>query len=70
MFIVRSSTINNTISFNRMGKIFEDLDSLAANISYQHCETTRDKVTIITASIDRLDLVKPLSISDIRLSGK
>lgn len=56
-----------------MGKILENLDLFAAIISYKHCGNEKDDVsdiTIVTASVDRLDLIKPLSICDIRLNGK
>ncbi|RIA92076.1 HotDog domain-containing protein [Glomus cerebriforme] len=56
----------------RIGKIFEDLDLLAANISYKHCVIEKENysnITIVTASVDRLDLIKSLPICDIRLNG-
>ncbi|CAI2172934.1 1658_t:CDS:10 [Funneliformis geosporum] len=56
----------------RIGKIFENLDVLAVQIAYKHCTIEKEQysdLTIVTASLDRLDLIKPLSISDIRLSG-
>jgi acyl-coenzyme A thioesterase 9 len=55
-----------------MGKIFEHLDLLASIISYKHCVSEKDNfsdITIVTASVDRLDLIKPLPICDIRLNG-
>ncbi|CAG8725864.1 8794_t:CDS:10, partial [Funneliformis mosseae] len=56
----------------RIGKIFENLDLLAGQIAYKHCSIEMEQnsdLTIVTASLDRLDLIKPLPISDIRLSG-
>ncbi|KDN43543.1 Thioesterase/thiol ester dehydrase-isomerase [Tilletiaria anomala UBC 951] len=61
----------------RMGKIFEDLDTLAGAASYMHVlghlPIRKDRASplfIVTASVDRLDLVKPLVItSDYRLTG-
>ncbi|CAG8753670.1 4501_t:CDS:2, partial [Funneliformis caledonium] len=56
----------------RIGKIFENLDLLAVQIAYKHCSIEMEQnsdLTIVTASLDRLDLIKPLPISDIRLSG-
>ncbi|GBB84858.1 hypothetical protein RclHR1_11430006 [Rhizophagus clarus] len=56
----------------RIGKIFEDLDLLASIISYKHCMNEKENfsdITIVTASVDRLDLIKPLPICDIRLNG-
>ncbi|KAI7823815.1 HotDog domain-containing protein, partial [Gamsiella multidivaricata] len=56
----------------RHGKIMEDLDALAGAISYKHCDDGNPDsapLTIVTASVDRIDFLKPLSISDLRLSG-
>ncbi|CAG8484167.1 11644_t:CDS:2, partial [Racocetra fulgida] len=56
----------------RVGKIFPDLDLLATIIAFKHCENEHGNsspLTIVTASVDRLDLIKPIPIVDIRLSG-
>ncbi|KAG0304360.1 hypothetical protein BGZ98_005616 [Dissophora globulifera] len=56
----------------RHGKIMEDLDALAGAISYKHCDDGKhggSPLTIVTASVDRIDLLKPLGVSDLRLSG-
>ncbi|KAG0351894.1 hypothetical protein BG005_008637 [Podila minutissima] len=56
----------------RHGKIMEDLDALAGAISYKHTDdgkTDSSPLTIVTASVDRIDLLKPLGLSDLRLSG-
>lgn len=59
----------------RLGKVLEDLDSLAGNISYQHALGGRPgemsaPIYIVTASVDRLDLLAPLtSTANYRLSG-
>ncbi|KAF9562517.1 hypothetical protein EC968_005215 [Mortierella alpina] len=56
----------------RHGKIMEDLDALAGAISYKHADdgkTDSSPLTIVTASVDRIDLLKPLGVSDLRLSG-
>lgn len=50
----------------------EDLDALAGAISYKHTDdgkTDSSPLTIVTASVDRIDLLKPLGMSDLRLSG-
>jgi len=50
----------------------EDLDALAGAISYKHTDdgkTDSSPLTIVTASVDRIDLLKPLGLSDLRLSG-
>ncbi|CEH13031.1 Acyl-CoA thioesterase [Ceraceosorus bombacis] len=62
----------------RLGKIFEDLDNLAGDISYTHVlqgrpkagEQSRIPIFIVTASVDRLDLLQPLRADrDYRLRG-
>jgi acyl-coenzyme A thioesterase 9 len=61
----------------RLGKVFEDLDTLAGAAAYQHAlghlpvkQDQGSPIFVVTASVDRLDLVKPLAItSDYRLTG-
>ncbi|KAG0361075.1 HotDog domain-containing protein [Gamsiella multidivaricata] len=56
----------------RHGKIMEDLDALAGAIGYKHADDGKPDstpLTIVTASVDRIDLLKPLGICDLRLSG-
>ncbi|KAI8599037.1 acyl-CoA thioester hydrolase [Dissophora ornata] len=56
----------------RHGKIMEDLDALAGAISYKHCDDGKPNsspLTIVTASVDRIDILKPFGVSDLRLSG-
>ncbi|KAF9180335.1 hypothetical protein BGZ51_006053 [Haplosporangium sp. Z 767] len=56
----------------RHGKILEDLDALAGAISYKHCDDGQmdsSPLTIVTASVDRIDFLKPFGVSDLRLSG-
>ncbi|GJJ70544.1 acyl-coenzyme A thioesterase 9 [Entomortierella parvispora] len=56
----------------RHGKIMEDLDALAGAISYKHADDGKadsTPLTIVTASVDRIDLLKPLGVTDLRLSG-
>lgn len=57
----------------RIGKLLEDLDALAGTISVKHCSdddyTTRP-LLLVTASVDRIVLKKPISVdSDLRISG-
>ncbi|CAO2826468.1 unnamed protein product [Amaranthus hypochondriacus] len=57
----------------RIGKLLEDLDALAGTISVKHCSdddfTTRP-LLLVTASVDRIVLKKPISVdSDLRVSG-
>ncbi|KAG2182993.1 hypothetical protein INT44_005974 [Umbelopsis vinacea] len=55
----------------RLGKILEDLDALAGAIAYKHVDNPVDAppVTIVTASVDRLDLLLPNQPVDLKLSG-
>ncbi|KAF9941494.1 hypothetical protein BGZ65_002863 [Modicella reniformis] len=56
----------------RHGKILEDLDAMAGAISYKHCDDGKPDstpLTIVTASVDRIDFLKPLGVKDLRLSG-
>ena len=57
----------------RMGRVLEDLDSLAGNIAFQHCDdsnrTTRPQL-LVTASVDRVRLLRQLRLDqDVILSG-
>lgn len=42
----------------QVGKIMEDLDKLAAGVAYKYCDevVTSSRLTIVTASVDRLEL--------------
>lgn len=53
----------------RAGKILEDLDALAAAIAYLHCGNLN--ITIVTAAVDRIDLLRPLQsiMENVRLGG-
>ena len=45
----------------RVGKILEDLDALAGTIAYRHCDdndSTTVPLTIVTASVDRITLLR------------
>ncbi|UZJ52990.1 hypothetical protein CBS101457_002310 [Exobasidium rhododendri] len=62
----------------RLGKVFEDLDSLSGDISYSHVlggrptalKQSLNPIFIVTASVDRLDLLEQLRADkDYRLSG-
>ena len=50
-----------------------DLDALAGSVAYKHISTASDSdtapVTIVTASMDRLDLFLPKAVENYRLSG-
>ena len=57
----------------RMGRVLEDLDSLAGNIAFQHCDdadrSTRPQL-LVTASVDRVRLLRQLRLDqDCVLSG-
>ncbi|XAR71046.1 Palmitoyl-CoA hydrolase [Bertholletia excelsa] len=57
----------------RTGKLLEDLDALAGTISYKHCcnnDGTTRSLLLVTASVDRMVLKKPIHIdSNMKLSG-
>ncbi|KAL7750838.1 hypothetical protein RI367_003795 [Sorochytrium milnesiophthora] len=57
----------------RIAKILEDLDAMAGQIAYIHCDDgTPDTppLTLVTASVDRMDLLKrPSADEDLKLSG-
>lgn len=57
----------------RTGKLLEDLDALAGAIAYKHIDNgdpTAPPVTVVTASVDRLDLFLPeAGIENYKLSG-
>ena len=57
----------------RVGRLLEDLDSLAGNIAFEHCDDadrqTRPQL-LVTASVDRVRLVAPLTLdADVVLAG-
>ena len=58
----------------RMGRILEDLDSLAGNIAYFHADDDDDTTKtpqLVTASVDRVRLNRPLSLEqDVVLRGE
>ena len=50
----------------------EDLDALAGAIAYKHTDDGKPNsspLTIVTASVDRIDWLKPLDVCDLRLTG-
>ncbi|KAI8005078.1 hypothetical protein LOK49_LG08G01972 [Camellia lanceoleosa] len=57
----------------RMGKLIEDLDALAGTISYKHCcnnEGTTRPVLLVTASVDKMVLKKPIRVDiDLKIAG-
>lgn len=57
----------------RLSKVFEDLDALSGSIAYLHCDDgdpATPPLTIVTASVDRIDLLDSLSLNeDYKLSG-
>ncbi|BFZ65420.1 hypothetical protein YB2330_006586 [Saitoella coloradoensis] len=63
----------NTWGGLRLGKLFEDLDALSGMIAYRHCEdgdVHTLPLRIVTASVDRIDLLNPLTADkDLKLSG-
>ncbi|KAL0435207.1 UNVERIFIED_CONTAM: Acyl-coenzyme A thioesterase 9, mitochondrial [Sesamum radiatum] len=57
----------------RIGKLLEDLDALAGTISVKHCsdeDSTTRPLLLVTASVDRMVLKKPISVDvDLQISG-
>ncbi|ORZ37575.1 HotDog domain-containing protein [Catenaria anguillulae PL171] len=57
----------------RIAKLLEDLDAMAGSISYTHCDDNTPEtppLTIVTASVDRIDLLKRPSLEqDTKVSG-
>ncbi|KAK6940404.1 hypothetical protein RJ641_029935 [Dillenia turbinata] len=57
----------------RIGKLLEDLDALAGTISVKHCSVDDSMirpVLLVTASVDRMVLKKPVSVDiDLKISG-
>ncbi|KAI9149849.1 hypothetical protein H9P43_010028 [Blastocladiella emersonii ATCC 22665] len=57
----------------RIAKLLEDLDAMSGSISYTHCDDNTPEtppLTIVTASIDRIDLLKRPSLNqDIKVAG-
>ncbi|KAL0490636.1 Acot9 [Acrasis kona] len=55
----------------RIGRVLEDLDAMAGEISYKHAEgfSALRSVAIVTATCDRIELVKPISLVDLRFDG-
>ncbi|KAJ3143985.1 Acyl-coenzyme A thioesterase 9, mitochondrial [Irineochytrium annulatum] len=58
----------------QIGKVLEDLDALAGSAAYRHCDDGRDDtppLTIVTASVDRIDLINRIPVEeDIRMEGR
>jgi acyl-coenzyme A thioesterase 9 len=54
----------------RIGKVLEDIDALAAMIGFAHASTPGKEIQVVTASLDRIDLLRPIPTNmDIKLSG-
>jgi acyl-coenzyme A thioesterase 9 len=57
----------------RIGKLLEDLDALAGTISVKHCtddECTTRPLLLVTASVDKIVLKKPISVDiDLKIVG-
>ncbi|KAG0007161.1 Acyl-coenzyme A thioesterase 9, mitochondrial [Modicella reniformis] len=57
----------------KYGKIMEDLDALAGAIAYKHADDGKPDsmpLTVVTASVDRIDWLKSMDVCDLRLSGQ
>ena len=50
----------------RLGRVFEDLDSLAGNIAFAHCDDDNAATMpplLVTAAVERIELRKPLLLT-------
>ena len=57
----------------RTGKLLEDLDRMAGAVAYKHIDNgdpNARPVTVVTASVDRLDLLLPKAVEDYKLTGQ
>ncbi|KAJ3079231.1 hypothetical protein HDU99_000100, partial [Rhizoclosmatium hyalinum] len=48
----------------RVGKVLEDLDALAACSAYLHCSGSARPLTIVTASVDRIDMLHEVPLNE------
>ncbi|KAM0974187.1 hypothetical protein FF1_017431 [Malus domestica] len=57
----------------RMGKLLEDLDALAGTIAFKHCcyeDGTRRPLLLVTASVDKMVMKKPILVdTDLNIGG-
>ncbi|KAJ8324200.1 hypothetical protein QVD99_008530 [Batrachochytrium dendrobatidis] len=55
----------------RIGKVLEDLDALAAAISFLHVDSFEpESPTVVTASVDRIDIIRRIPTTmDVKMSG-
>ena len=61
----------------RLGKLLEDLDALAVNAAFKHCwaevhargGSETQPLHLVTACVDRIDIVRPLPRRDLRMSA-
>lgn len=57
----------------RIGKLLEDLDALAGTIAVKHCsnnDSTTRPLLLVTASVDKMVLKKPLRVdTDLKIAG-
>ncbi|EFJ27958.1 hypothetical protein SELMODRAFT_94987 [Selaginella moellendorffii] len=69
----RTSQYRNPWNNIRMGKLMEDLDALAGTIAMKHCaddDSTTRPLLLVTASVDKVSLKKPLRVDvDLKLAG-
>ncbi|GLC67776.1 hypothetical protein PLESTF_000606200 [Pleodorina starrii] len=55
----------------RLGRLLEDLDSLAGNVAFEHCHTGRGPPLLVTASVDEIAVRHPLLVDrDIVVRGQ
>ncbi|KXZ55226.1 hypothetical protein GPECTOR_3g368 [Gonium pectorale] len=55
----------------RLGRLLEDLDSLAGNVAFEHCYTGRGLPLLVTAAVDEISLRHPLQLErDVMVHGQ
>ncbi|EFJ45017.1 hypothetical protein VOLCADRAFT_106173 [Volvox carteri f. nagariensis] len=55
----------------RVGRLLEDLDSLAGNVAFEHCHTGRGPPLLVTAAVDEITVRHPLQVErDIVVHGQ
>jgi len=61
----------NPWGFFRKGKLLEDMDALAGNIAFKHCEKDGKVPLLVTASVDKIRLsINPTLDRDMEMAGQ
>jgi len=66
-----SQSYENPWGFFRKGKLLEDMDALAGNVAFKHCEKDGKVPLLVTASVDRIRLSSnPKLDRDMEMTGR